>query len=200
MEILQKEKESLAAYIHHFKREPKRCNLPNNASTIRIFVKGLKNAHTLAVQVYEKGPQGLADALSEVEKFQATQQLTATLTPSSIVNIMSHQEDHYFQCQESGHIACYCPSVQCFKCDEYGHIVVDCPHRIPHSGTPAHQHRPKSQNRHRNRSTSHYCHKDRYRCSRFRRSRLQSHHCRYPSKSLHDSYRGHCRSHHRDNR
>ena len=103
MEIQQKEKESLTAYIHHFKREAKRCNFINSASTIRIFVKGLRNAHTLATPVYEKGPQTLADAISEVEKLPATQKLTATLIPSSTVKVMSH-EDHCFQCQESGHI------------------------------------------------------------------------------------------------
>ena len=48
MEIQQREKESLAAYIHHFKREAKRCNFTNNATTIRIFVKELKNAYNLA--------------------------------------------------------------------------------------------------------------------------------------------------------
>ena len=63
------------------------------------------------MQIYEKGPQTLADAISEVEKLQATQQLTATLIPSSIVNIMSHKEDHCFQCQESSHMAHHCPSV-----------------------------------------------------------------------------------------
>ena len=42
MEIQQKEKESLAAYIHRFKREAKTCNFTNNAATICIFVKGLK--------------------------------------------------------------------------------------------------------------------------------------------------------------
>ena len=42
MEIKEKEKESLAAYIHRFKREAKRCNFTNNAATIHIFVKGLK--------------------------------------------------------------------------------------------------------------------------------------------------------------
>ena len=42
MEIQQKEKESLVAYIHHFKREAKRCNFKNNAATRRILVKGLK--------------------------------------------------------------------------------------------------------------------------------------------------------------
>ena len=41
MEIQQKEKDSLAAYIHRFKREAKRCNFTNNAATIDIFVKGL---------------------------------------------------------------------------------------------------------------------------------------------------------------
>ena len=92
-EIQQKEKESLAAYIHHFEREASRCKFDNDAATIRIFIKGLKNAHTLATRVYEKGPQSLADAINEVEKLQTTQQLTSTLLPSSSVNTMSSDED-----------------------------------------------------------------------------------------------------------
>ena len=67
--------------------------------------------HCLATLIYEKGPQTQADAIAEVEKLQATQQLTATLIPSSTVNVMSHEEDHCFQCQESGHIAYHCPNV-----------------------------------------------------------------------------------------
>ena len=121
MEIQQKEKESLTTYIHHFKREAKRCNFTNNATTIRIFVKGLKNAHNLAAHIYKKGPQTLTDAISEVEKLHAAQQLTATLIPSSTVNVMSHEEDNCFQCQESGHITCHCPNVCCFECGEYRH-------------------------------------------------------------------------------
>ena len=70
MEIQQKEKESLVAYIHHFKREGSRCKFKNDAATIRIFIKELKNAHTLATRVYEKGPQSLADAIKEVENFK----------------------------------------------------------------------------------------------------------------------------------
>ena len=166
METQQKEKESLAAYIHHFKREGKICNFTNSATTIRIFVKGLRNAHTLATQVYEKGPQTLADAISEVEKLQAAQQLTATLIPSSTVNVMSHEKDHCFQCQESCHIAWHCQNVHHFKCDEYGHVVADCPHQIPPSGTPTHHHRPKSHTRHHIRLTSHHHHQNRYRHSR----------------------------------
>ena len=192
MDIQQKENKSLAAYIHHFKTEAKRCSFTNNAATIQIFVKGLKNTHSLAVQIYEKGPQTLADAIPEVEKLQATQQLTATLVPSCTVNIMSHEEVHCFQCQELGHIAHHCHSVQCFECDAYGHIVMDCLHRIPPSGTPACHHRPKSHSSHHTRSTSHHHHEDRYRCSR---SRSQSHSHRYHSRSHHDSYRGHFRSH-----
>ena len=105
MEIQQKGKESLVAYIHHFKREASRCNFNNDAATIRIFIKGLKNTHPLATRVYEKGPQCLADAIKEVEKLQVAQQLTATLLPSSLVNTMSSDDDKCFQCQESGHIA-----------------------------------------------------------------------------------------------
>ena len=127
MEIQQK-KESLASYIHHFKREAKWCNFTNSAATIRIFIKGLKDTHTVTTRVYEK----------------AAQQLTATLLPASTVNLMSHEEDWCFQCQESGHIAQHCPNVWCFECNEYGHIVVDCPHRIPPSGTPTCCHRQDS--------------------------------------------------------
>ena len=74
MNIQQKYKESLAAYIHRSKWEAKRCNFTNNAATIRICVKGLKNAHTLAARVYERGPQTLTDTIREVEKLQAAQQ------------------------------------------------------------------------------------------------------------------------------
>ena len=85
--------------------EAKRCNFINDAATIRIFVKGLKNAHSLATHIYEKGPQMLTDTISEVEKLNAAQQLTAMIIPASTVNVMSNEEDHCFQCQEQGQIA-----------------------------------------------------------------------------------------------
>ena len=67
MEIQQKEKESFSSiYICRFKWEANRCNFNNNAAMIQIFIKGLRNAHALATQVYEKGPQNLADAIREV--------------------------------------------------------------------------------------------------------------------------------------
>ena len=122
------EKGSLAAYICKFNTEAKRCNFTNDAATIRIFVKGLKNAHSLTTHIYEKGPQILTDTISEVEKLIAKQQLTATIIPPSMVNVMSHKEDHCFQCQELGHIAQDCPHIQCYECDECGHIVMDCLH------------------------------------------------------------------------
>ena len=49
MDIQQKENEPLAAYIHYFKREVSRCKFDNAAATIRIFIKGLKNAHTFVM-------------------------------------------------------------------------------------------------------------------------------------------------------
>ena len=194
MDIQQRDKESLAAYIHRFKREVQRCNFTNNVVTIRIFVKGLKNAHTLAAYVYEKGPQTLADAISKVEKLQAVQQLTATLLPSSTGNVMSNKEEQFFQCQELGHITHHCPNVHCVECDEYGHIAADCPDRIPPSGMPACQKRQNSNTRHHPRSTSRHCHQDRYRHSRSR-SHPNSH--RYWSCSQNNSHRSHSRSHHR---
>ena len=63
MEIQQWEKKSLAAYIHWFKTEAKRCNFMNDATTIRIFIKGLKNTHSLATHICQKGPQTLTDGI-----------------------------------------------------------------------------------------------------------------------------------------
>ena len=53
MEIQQKEKESLAPYIYHFKRKASRCKLDNDAATIRIFIKELK-MHTPWQQTFMK--------------------------------------------------------------------------------------------------------------------------------------------------
>ena len=99
----------------------------------RVF----KNAHTLAACIYEMEPHTLTDAISEVEKLQAAQQLTATLFPSSTVNVMINEGDQCFQYQELGHITCNCPNMCGFECDEYGHITANCLDRIPPSGTSA---------------------------------------------------------------
>ena len=88
MDIKQWEKESFATYIHRFKMKVKRCNFTNDAATIRIFIKGLKNAHSLATCICEKGPQMLNDAISEVEKPNAAQQLTAMIITPSTVNVI----------------------------------------------------------------------------------------------------------------
>ena len=111
MDIQQTDKESLATYVHRFKWEANRCKFDNDAATIRIFLKGLKNAHTIATKVYEKGPQTLTEAIKEVEKLQAAQQITSTLLSASSVNTMSSNNDRCFQCQEIGHMACYCPHI-----------------------------------------------------------------------------------------
>ena len=138
MDIQQTDKESLATYVHRFKREANRCKFDNDAATIRIFLKGLKNAHTIATKVYEKAPQTLAEAIREVEKLQAAQQLTSSLLPASSVNTMSSDQEKCFQCQEVGHMARYCPNIRCYDCNNYGHVAMDCPDKIPPSGTPAH--------------------------------------------------------------
>ena len=158
-----------------FKRETSRCKFDNNVTTIRIFIKGLKNAHNLATRVYEKGPQSLADVIKEVEKLQAAQQLMFTLLLSSSVNTTSSNEDKCFQCQESGHMACYCPCIRCFDCDDSGHIAVNCPDKIPPSGIPARHRdnnfhtrrcdRSTSQNNHCNRH-HHHDHQDQHRFSK----------------------------------
>ena len=157
MDIQQTEKESLATYVHRFKQEASRCKFNNDAATIRIFLKGLKNAHSIATKVYEKGPQTLTEALKEAEKLQAAQQITSTLLPTSSVNTMSSNNDRCFQCQEVGHMAHYCPHIWCYDCDNYGHVAMDCPDKIPPSRTPAHQ-RANTNDRSRRSSSRHHSH------------------------------------------
>ena len=174
MDIQQTDKESLATYVHRFKREANRCKFDNDAATIRIFLKGLKNAYTIVTKVYEKAPQTLAEVIREVEKLQATQQLTSSLLPTSSVNTMSSDQEKCFQCQEVGHMARYCPHIRCYDCDNYGHVAMDCPDKILPSGTPAcHQPGPRERSRRSssryNSQTSHSCHE--HRRSRFRHSR-----------------------------
>ena len=193
MDIQWQEKESLAAYIHRFKTEAKRFNFTNDAATIRNFVKGLKNAHSLATHIYEKGPQKLTDAILEVEKLNAAQQLMAMIIPPSRVNVMLIEEDCYFQCQEPGHITWHCPHIRCYECGEYGHIIMDCPHRIPPSGTPVTHH--KLHKSHHARSSLRHHHEDR---DRWCQSRSQSHLWRHHSLSHCNLHRGHSRSQHWD--
>ena len=194
MDIQQTDKESLATYVHRFKREANRCKFDNDAATIRIFLKGLKNVHTIATKVYEKGPQTLSEAIKEVEKLQTAQQITSTLLPASSINTMSSDNDRCFQCQEVGHMACYCPHIWCYDCDNYGHVALDCPDKIPPSGTPAccrtnnTDRSRRSSSRHPS-HTRHSCHDQRDR-SRFSHSRSRPHDYRYRSNSQHD----HCRN------
>ena len=104
MEIQQQEKESLAVFIHHFKTETRCYIFTNDTATIRIFLKGLRNAHSLASRIYRKDPQTQKDTITKVEKLNAAKQLTAAILPSSTVNMMSNEDDHCFLCQEPGHI------------------------------------------------------------------------------------------------
>ena len=104
LDIQEWQKESLAAYVHQIKMEAKCCNFTKDTATTRIFVKGLRNADSLAARIYEKDPQTLKDAITEVEQLNAAQQLTTTILPSSMVSIMSNEDDQCFQCQEPGYI------------------------------------------------------------------------------------------------
>ena len=132
----------------------------------------------------KKGPQTSAEAIREVEKLQAAQQLTSSLLPVSSVNAMSSDQERCFQCQEIGHMACYCPHIRCYDCNNYGHVAMDCPDKILPSGTPAH-HRPRPSERswrsssRYNSQTSHSCHG--HRRSRF--SHSQSRPCDHSYRS-----------------
>ena len=201
MDIQQTDKESLATYVHRFKWEANRCKFDNDAATIWIFLKGLRNVHTIATKVYEKGPQTLSETIREVEKLQAAQQITSSLLPASSVNTMSSDNDRCFQCKEVGHMARYCPHIRCYDCNSYGHVAMVCPDKILPSGTPAH-HRTSTNNRSRRSSSrhnshTHHSHHEHRNRSRFSRSRSQTCDHSYWSNSHHNPCRSQSRSFHR---
>ena len=57
MEIHQKDNETLATYINHFKAAAKQCAFDNDTAAIHIFVKGLRDAPGIASKIYEKDPK-----------------------------------------------------------------------------------------------------------------------------------------------
>ena len=69
---------------------------------------------------------------------------------------MSSNNDKCYQCQETSHVACYCPHSDC---DKYGHVAADCPDKIPLSDTPA-CHRSNITSRHDRSSSRHHSHPD----------------------------------------
>ena len=200
VEIQQKDNETLAAYIHHFKTAAKWCAFDNDTVAICIFSKGLRNAPTIAAKICEKDSQTLAEVSRLVEKLSAAHKLTATFTPSTW-NMMS-SEDKCFVCGHTGHFGCHCPDAQCYGCDEFGHFAQDCPHKIPPLGMPHHHSRSHSRHQYthnqRDRSHSHYSPRHRRHFSRLQ-SHPHSHHDRSSSFRRHTSCSSsshHSSSHH----
>ena len=91
MEIQQKDNETRNAYVNCFKTAAKQCTFNNNTAAIHIFVEEHWNAHTNAAKIYKKDPQTLSKVIWLVDKFNAAQQLTATMTPST-VSMMSNDD------------------------------------------------------------------------------------------------------------
>ena len=121
MEIQQRDNKTLAACVHHFKMEAKRCDFKSNTTTICIFVKDLWDAHNIIAKVYEKDSQTLLEVIKLVEKLNMAQHVTATLS-SPTVNMMSN-DDRWFVFGKTGHIG---------HCDGFGHFAQDFSEKIPH--------------------------------------------------------------------
>ena len=130
IEIQQKDNETLAAYVHYFKMEAKRCNFNSDTATICIFVKGFWDAHNITAKVYENDAKTLSEVIKLVHKLNLAQQVTATLSPPT-VNMMLNDE-RCFICSRMGHIGHHCPNTQCYNCNGSGHFAQDCPGKFPH--------------------------------------------------------------------
>ena len=57
MDIQQTDKESLATYVHRFQWEANRCKFDNDATTIQIFLKGLKMHTPYQLRSMKKAPR-----------------------------------------------------------------------------------------------------------------------------------------------
>ena len=54
MEMQHKDNETLTAYVIHFKTTAKQCAFNNDAAAVHIFVKGLRDAPTVASKICQK--------------------------------------------------------------------------------------------------------------------------------------------------
>ena len=130
MKTQQKDNETLADNIHHYKTSAKWCAFDNDTMAINIFVKDLRFAPTIASKIYKMDPQTLAEVIRLVETFSAAHQMTATLTPSTVSMIFS--DNKWWFCGWTGHFGHCCPDALCYGCDELGHFAQDCPTRFLH--------------------------------------------------------------------
>ena len=83
MVIQQRDNETLAACVHQFQTEAKRCSFNSDTAPIHIFIKGLQHAHTTTAQIFKWDPQSLSEVIKVIKRFNAAQQAMATLTSSN---------------------------------------------------------------------------------------------------------------------
>ena len=95
MEIQQRDNETLAAYMHHFKTKAKMCDFNSDTAAIHIFVKGLWDAHNIVAKINERNPQTLLQVYKLMKKLNTAQQVTATLTLLT-VNMMSNDDRCFY--------------------------------------------------------------------------------------------------------
>ena len=136
MEIQQNDKDTLASYIHYFKIAAKKCAFDNDIVVICSFVKGLRDAPSIASKLYERTPKLWLMSSDLLRCSVQHTQLTATLTPSA-VSMMSGN-NRCFVCEWTDQFGCHFLDVQCYCCVKFGHFAEDCPHKIPPSGTLCH--------------------------------------------------------------
>ena len=142
MEIQQKDSETLAAYIHRFKKEAKHCDFDSHPAKIRIFLKGPINSSKIAPGVYEKGPTAIEDAIGIVEKISSAQRIAASFSQNHQISMMKRgSTDHHTpsqdcsNCGQLGHPWFTFPCIICNGCNQCGHIYRHCWDRIPPSRT-----------------------------------------------------------------
>ena len=114
----------LAAYVHHFIMKAKRDALNCDTTVICILVKGLWDAHKITANVYKKGCQNLLEVIKLVERLNIVQQVTVTLSPTT-VNMMSN-DDRCFAC------GLHCSHAQCYNNDGFGNFTLDCSEKFPY--------------------------------------------------------------------
>ena len=128
MEIQQKDNETLAAYIHHFKMAANHCDFDNDTVAIYIFVKGLKMHTPSELKIYEKDTQTMSEVIRLVWKTQCST-TTNSHTNTPMVSMKSNN-DRCLVCGWTCHIDHQCPDEKCYGCDEFGHFAQDCTNKI----------------------------------------------------------------------
>ena len=138
MDIQQKEKESLAAYIHHF--------VHGKLADVNLIMMlhNYQNFYKRAQKCTHPSNQDLWEGTTKPGRHHKGGWKTSSCPTINIYLITTIIGKYHvqvmminaFNAKKLSTWHAIAPHIRCFYCDNYCHVTADCPNKIPPSGIP----------------------------------------------------------------